>query len=236
MDKQDDILNIGCMQMLTLILSENQSHKCINLLKEKGIHGGLVIIGRGTVSNAMLNLLGIKSQKKEIVNIMLKRENAKEMIDYFTEALQLAKPGHGIAYITPVINVPGHPGQETSENQAGTNTTQDMEEGSMFRKLTVIVDRGMSDDVMDVARKAGARGGTIMHGRGVGAEIETNLFGLEIEPEKELVIILIPNDLTEKVSSALVQELHLNEPGKGILFVEPVIETRGLFEMREKSE
>ena len=104
----------------------------------------------------------------------------------------------------------------------------------MFKKLTVIVDRGMADDVMDIARKAGVRGGTILHGRGAGAEIATNLFGVEIEPEKELVIILMPNDLIDEVIHALSQELQLDEPGKGIMFVEPVLETRGLFETREQ--
>lgn len=234
MDKQNDALNIGNVQVLTLILSENQSHKCINLVKEQGIRGGIVIIGRGTVSSIVLNLLGIKNQKKEIVKLLLKKEEAERIMDYFDEALQLTKPGHGIAYTTPVINAVGLPKQKIGHKQITTNTTLRMEGESMFKKLTVIVDRGMSDDVMDIARKVGVRGGTILHGRGAGAEIATNLFGVEIEPEKELVIILMPNDLVDKVVHALSQELHLDEPGKGILFVEPIINTRGLFEMSEK--
>lgn len=65
MDKQDCALNDGNIQLLTLILSENQSHKCVRLAKEQGIKGGIIIIGRGTVSNTVLNLLGIKNQKKK---------------------------------------------------------------------------------------------------------------------------------------------------------------------------
>ena len=103
----------------------------------------------------------------------------------------------------------------------------------MFKKLTVIVDRGMADDVMDIARKAGVRGGTILHGRGVGAEIATNLFGVEIDPEKELVIILMPDHLIDPVVQALSRELQLDDPGKGILFVEPVLATMGLVEMKQ---
>ena len=57
---------------------------------------------------------------------------------------------------------------------------------------------------------------------------------MEIEPEKELVIILTPKDLVDKVVSALTEELDLNEPGKGILFIEPVVDIRGLIEMRDK--
>jgi len=234
MESQNDALNITNVQSLTLILSENQSHKCARLIKEKGIRDGMLIIGRGTVSSAVLNLLGIRNQRRDIISILLYNEKAEEIIDYFDEALQLSKPGHGIAYTTQVISVVGLPMQETDNKQIVTNTAQGLEGKSMFKKLTVIVDRGMSSDVMDIALKAGVRGGTILHGRGTGAEKATNLFGVEIEPEKELVIILLPNDLVDKVVQALSQELHLDEPGKGILFVEPVLETRGLFEMTGK--
>jgi nitrogen regulatory protein PII len=234
MDNQGIDLNIGNMQILTLILSEGQSHKCVRLIRELGIQCGMVIIGRGTVSSTVLNLLGIKSQRKDVIKLFLENEKAKEVMNYLDEALQLTKPGHGIAYTSPVISAIGLSGRETNQEQIVTNTAQCLEGRIMFKKLTVIVDRGMSDDVMDIARKAGARGGTILHGRGAGAEIATNLFGVEIEPEKELVIILIPNDLVEKVVDELVKELNLDEPGKGILFVEPIIDTRGLFEMSDK--
>lgn len=234
MDNQNGDLNAGNVQMLTLILSEHQSHKCVRLIKEQELRGGMLMIGRGTVSSSVLNMLGIKSQRKDIIKLLLKKEKTERIMNYFDEELQLSKPGHGIAYITPVLSVIGLKALEAKPGQIVTNTSQGWEGESMFKKLTVIVDRGVSGDVMDIALKAGVRGGTILHGRGAGAELATNLFGLEIEPEKELVIILMPSELVDKVVNAIVQELHLDEPGKGILFVEPVIQTRGLFEMRNK--
>lgn len=56
---------------------------------------------------------------------------------------------------------------------------------------------------------------------------------MEIEPEKELVVILLPDDLVDKVVQALTKDLRLHETGKGILFVEPILDTRGLVEMRD---
>ncbi len=234
MDKQNGALNTGNYQLLTLVLRENQCHKCVRLLKEQGIRSGMVIIGRGTVSSAILNVLGIKNQKKEVVTFLLEREKGKEVLDYLDEVLQLQKPGHGIAFITPVISAVELPVPKGHREELLKETVQCAEGECMFKKLTVIVDRGMANDVMDIARKVGVRGGTILHGRGAGAEMVTSLFGVEIEPEKELVIILTPNDLVEQVVHALSEELRLEEPGKGILFVEPILDTRGLFEMNEK--
>lgn len=235
MDKQMEALTISNAQMLTFILSENQSHKCIRLAKEKGLRGGVVTIGKGTVKSAALNLLGIKNQKREIVHFLLKKERVNEMLDFFEKELQLKQPGHGIAYTTSVIAAVGLLRQKTEKEQVDANIAQGMEGKRMFKKLTIIVDRGMSDDVMDIALKAGVRGGTILHGRGAGAEIATKLFGMEIEPEKELVMILTPDELVDKVVQALADGLNLNEPGKGILFVEPILETRGLFEMSDRN-
>ncbi|NLO38271.1 MAG: P-II family nitrogen regulator [Ruminiclostridium sp.] len=228
-------LSISKKKMLTLILSENQSHKCIRLAKEKGLRGGMITIGRGTVKSTVLNLLGIKSQKREVIHFLLKSEQAEEMLEYFNEELQLKVHGHGIAYTSSVLHAIGLPGQDTGKQDA-INTAQCVEGKSMFKKLTVIVERGLSDDVMDIAREAGVRGGTILHGRGASAEIATTLFGMEIEPEKELIIMLTPGALVDKVVTALSDALNLNEPGKGILFIEPILETRGLLEMNDKED
>ena len=218
-------------QIMTLILSENQCHKFVRIAKDKGIRSGIIILGRGTVKNATLNLLGIKSEKKEIVSILLENEKAKELLDHFTKELLLNEPGHGIAYTTPVITAD----RITSGQQGTLDTMQGMEDESMFKKLTVVVNRGMAEEVMDIARKSGVTGGTIMHGRGTGSEFTTKLLGMEIEPEKELVMILMPNDLIDKVVNELFHELQLNNPGNGILFVGPVLDVRVLFGSHRKN-
>lgn len=217
---------------MTLILGEEECRKCSKIVKEVGIYGGITIIGKGTVNSAILKLLGIKDQKKEILNFLMTKERSEELIDHFTEELGLTEPGKGIIYITPVVLA------SMTENgrQVIVKTTEgeDKEDKKdMFKKLTVIVDRGMGGEVMDIALNAGVRGGTIMHGRGTGAEHTTTLFGMQIEPEKELVMILMPTGLVDKVVDDLIRELKLDDPGNGILFVEPILGVRGLLDLEE---
>ena len=92
MDNQNHVPNVGALQVLTLILSENQSHRCVRLVEERGIRGGIVIMGKGTVSSTVLQLFGIRDQRKDIVQLLLKKEKAKETMDYLDEALQLQSP------------------------------------------------------------------------------------------------------------------------------------------------
>lgn len=218
--------------IMTLILSEHQCDKFVHIAREKEIRSGIILRCRGTVKSATLNRLGIKSQKKEVVSVLIERENAKEVLDFFTKELQLHEPGHGIAYTSPVIIAE----QIIDDKQGAWNTVQGVEGESMFKKLTVVVDRGMAEDVMDIARKSGVKGGTILHGRGTGSEFNAKFFGMEIEPEKELVMILMPSDLIDKVVNDLFQELKLGIPGNGILFVEPILDVRGLFESHRNNK
>ena len=219
------------LQMLTLILGEHQCQKLALLTKEKDIRAEVIVPGKGTVKSAALHFLGIKSQKKEVVKILLAKEKAKEALEYFTKELHLDKPGHGIAYITPVLTA----GQSIGGTQRASNTAQGMEGESMFKKLTVVVNLGMAKDVMEIARRSGVTGGTILHGRAAGEAFTEKLFSMEIEPEKELVMMLVPDEIVDTLVKDLYQELQLDIPENGFLFVEPILEVRGLFDLRPSS-
>ncbi|HOF02838.1 MAG TPA: P-II family nitrogen regulator [Atribacterota bacterium] len=222
------------IQILTLILTEEQSHKCIQLAKEKGLCDGLINIGRGTVKSTVLNLLGIKDVKKEIISFLIDGDKAKEMMDYFEGGLQLTRPGHGIAYTRSVRKIVGFSEQEAEQKEGITSTILPVSGKDLFQKLNIIVERGMADRVMKIAYQAGVKGGTILHGKSIGAVVDTALFGVEIVPEQELVIILTPNDLVEKVIFELSRSLFSGEQVKGIIFTEPILDIRGLMEVIEQ--
>ncbi len=77
-----------------------------------------------------------------------------------------------------------------------------------YEAIFTIVDRGVSDSVIDAATKAGSTGGTIIHGRGGSGTQETaKLFNLEIEPEKDIILILSKVDKTEDIVTSIEEKL-----------------------------
>ncbi len=94
--------------------------------------------------------------------------------------------------------------------------------------IVCIVNTGFSDAVMDAAREFGARGGTVIHGRGTVSREAERFFGITIQPDKELVLILVPRDLTDKILHALYRAVGLKTPGQGIAFSLPVDQVVGL--------
>ncbi|MBR4770464.1 MAG: P-II family nitrogen regulator [Clostridia bacterium] len=94
--------------------------------------------------------------------------------------------------------------------------------------IVCIVNTGFSDAVMDAAREFGARGGTVIHGRGTASREAERFFGISIQPDKEVVLILVPHDLTDKILHALYRAVGLKTPGQGIAFSLPVDQVVGL--------
>ncbi|MDD3207376.1 MAG: P-II family nitrogen regulator [Erysipelotrichia bacterium] len=93
--------------------------------------------------------------------------------------------------------------------------------------IICIVNNGFTDLVMDAARKEGARGGTIFHGRGTGNPEMEKFFGISISPEKEIVIILVEAEIKEAVLKAVNKAAGLETNGKGIAFSLPVSDVVG---------
>ena len=91
-----------------------------------------------------------------------------------------------------------------------------------------IVNDGYSDAVMDAAKKHGARGGTVISARGTATKDAEKFFGITVQPEKEIVMILVPISIKEDVLHALYKAVGLNTPGQGIAFSMPVDNVIGL--------
>lgn len=97
-----------------------------------------------------------------------------------------------------------------------------------FDLIVTIVNKGFAEDVIDASKTAGAEGGTIMTGRGQGIHEKAKIFGIMIEPEKDIVLTLIDKTKTEVVLSAICDAVNLKEPSNGVAFVLDVEKTAGI--------
>ncbi len=91
-----------------------------------------------------------------------------------------------------------------------------------------IVNSGYSEAVMDAAKKVGARGGTILNARGTAGKEAETFFHITVQPEKEIVMILVPSEIKENVLHALYSDVGLDSAGQGIAFSVPVDSVVGL--------
>ena len=94
--------------------------------------------------------------------------------------------------------------------------------------IMCIVNSGFSETVMDAAREFGARGGTVIRGRGTANVEAETLYGIAIQPEKEIVMILVDTAIKNDILHAVYKAAGLNTPGQGIAFAMPVEDVVGI--------
>lgn len=99
---------------------------------------------------------------------------------------------------------------------------------SEFELIMCIVNAGFADAVMDAAHECGARGGTIIQARGTANKEAEQFFGITIQPEKEMLMLVVPAKIKDDILHALYKAVGLNSPGHGIAFSIPVSNVIGL--------
>ena len=97
-----------------------------------------------------------------------------------------------------------------------------------YEMILCVVNEGFSDEVMDAAREAGARGGTVIHARGTANKEAESFFHITIQPDKDVVMMIVPADIKDKVLHAIYQSAGLKSEGQGIAFSLAVDQAVGL--------
>jgi nitrogen regulatory protein P-II 1 len=103
-----------------------------------------------------------------------------------------------------------------------------MSERTIFQLIVAIVSQGHAGPRVKADKAAGAEGATIVRGRGTGVHESATFLGVPIEPEKDVLLVLIPSDQTDAVMDAMVEAGRLGEPGRGIAFVLDVPRVEGI--------
>ncbi len=190
--------------LMIAIVNHGQARHFVEIAKREGAGGGTVIPAKGTAASGLLRVLGLGDTSKEMVLIVLDRDIAQRIVQSAREYGKI----QGVAALL---------GKE--------------KEGSMetkWKMITIIVNTGYADDIMDAARKAGAKGGTVTHARGTGTEEDVKFLGVPIVPEKEMVLILCEADQTDGIIKAISDLKCLDEPGIGIMYTQDVIDFKNL--------
>ncbi len=209
-------------EIICVIVNFGLGSKVLSLAKRNGLSGGTIMLGRGTVHNRLLELLELTDIRKEIVIMVGEKSIARATLEATDEELNFARPNHGIGFVMRVGAFIGTGNYEYEFN------AEDGGVDELYKAIFVVVDKGKAETVMNVAKEVGARGGTIINGRGSSIHETAKLLNMEIEPEKEIVLMLTRSDSANGIVKAVRDNLKIDEPGNGIIFVQTVLETYGI--------
>ena len=227
MDQKTDIL----LELMISITDYSVANSFIDLYQNNNLPVSLITHGKGAATSEIFDILGFGESKKTIILSVLSERKSKHVFKLLNSKMNLNKPGRGIAFTIPINSI------SNILSKICISSDQDMksvvEEETMVQKnaydlIITIVNTGYFDQVMDAAKSAGATGGTLIHGRGLGSKEAAKFLGITIQPEKDIVLILTPHEYRQKIMETITHEVGLSTPGKGICFSMPVNATLGL--------
>ncbi len=97
-----------------------------------------------------------------------------------------------------------------------------------FAVLVAILADDLEEKALDVARTAGACGGTLLDARGIGAEQKKTFFGLTYEGSQSVLIFVLEKKLSLTVLKRLTAELDLKTDSRGVIFTIPLEHIAGI--------
>lgn len=232
-------------KLLVAITDRDHQKKLEDVLREKHVLFSYVFHAMGTASSEILKAFGLSGTEKIVSVSMEPAVRIKPLMTSIVERLEFVNPGHGIAFTMPVSGV-----SATISNAFSAQMQQQKErldewmdreaertsEDIRHELVVAVINQGFSDILMDAARDAGARGGTIVHARRSGAEEAAKFFGISIQEEKEIVAILIHKEQKKELMQAVSKTCGMRSEARGIIFSLPVESCAGISSMQEEEQ
>lgn len=211
--------------LICVIVDFGHGSKVLKTAKNAGVSGGTIFLGRGCFTKRLLEFLDLCDSRKEVVVMITEEDTGYTALEMLEKELHFTNKNTGIAFTIPIKDFFGsskHIHKSLNDNEG--------EDTKMYDAIYTIVDKGKGEQVMSAAKTAGAKGGTIINARGTGIHETSKLFSMDIEPEKEIVLIICGKSKTDDIVNSVMKDLQIKEPGNGIIFILNVERVYGIRE------
>ena len=221
-------------RMVITITREEDQKKLEEVFDSMDIPMCFQFRGKGTAPSEMMDILGLRGTTRLLSGTFLPKTQVKPLFEMMNKQLYFRHKGGGIAITVPVIGMQSHvvellndENQDETKPQLKGDETE-MKENSGYTLIWVSVTGGYSDDVVDAARNAGAKGGTIVKGRRRSSERVSHHFGISMQEEQEFVMIVVPREKKNDTMTAIMDVCGLQTKAHGVVWALPVDEVMGL--------
>lgn len=209
------------LKLLITITEERYEKKLIKIYDKNNISLRMIVNSMGTATSSLLNYFGLTEIQK-FVNLAVIPDYLEENILSQLEN-DFNNPGTGIVFTISISSA-----NKFLLFSFENKTIERSEKMKKYHLIITIVLEGNLEQVMASAKKAGATGGTVIRGRGLGNAEVTKLFGFEIEPGRDLVLNVVEENIKNKVMEQITKDVGIKTPCKGVCLSIPVDNAIGI--------
>ena len=220
-------------QLLVLITNPKLADKATRIFRKSTLPVQYRLNAEGTASSEIMDMLGLGSIDKCILMSTVPRQLGDAMLTRLRQELRLGAVNSGIAF---TISLSGMNKllmrmlMKSEEENAVHNIRKvgNIMSDTKYALIVATVNIGFSGDVMDAAKAAGASGGTVIHSRWIGNEEAAVSWGLSMQEEKEIVLILSEEDKRVEIMSGISEKCGMRSEAKGLVMSLPIDSVMGL--------
>lgn len=209
--------------VLLSIVERDKGKKLIKELESLNIKVNFQCVGLGTAPTEMMDIFGIGTKDKDVVISLGCEDAVTDMMAGFGSAFESHSKYGGLMIILKTSAANRILAEILSFN---VDKNQERGNGSMKNEhhnnlIIISVNEGYSDDVMQVARKAGATGGTVIKGRLANLGEFAELGETEVDTEREMLCILAPLKTSAQIMEDVNKEFGTTSAANGVAFAIP---------------
>ena len=216
----------GVSFVITVVQRE-LSDSYIDFFHKHGANLVFSYLCEGTAQKKALHLWGLEKKEMQIICCLCGSEAANRLLDGLVSEMRIDAPNAGVALMLPVDGVSGVSNAQCLPEGLIDDEFKKRVEDMQYSLIVAIAERGYVDMVMDAAREAGARGGTVIHAKGTGARIGAKFFGLTIAAEKEMIYLVTSSEGKEAIIDAIIDKAGPSTEARAIAFTVPVERVAG---------
>lgn len=218
------------MQLLVSIVERGKGKGLLEHYRQFGLIHHNQAAGHGTASSHLLDTLGFGTSERDVILTFGPRDTMRQLMNHLKDDDRSKLGAPGIAFALNLSGMSAILAVALSrlEEMRPERGEQIMEQGNHHSLILVTVNQGYTDAVMDAARAAGARGGTVIRARWTGAEEVEKFVGITIQAEKEVLAIVANNRERNAIMEAIDRTHGMRTSAQAMVVSLPIDHTARL--------
>ena len=163
------------LYFLITVVNSGQASAIVKNLTDQGVSAAYVCHGNGTASSDLYNVFGLSNQEKQVIFAPIRYSSYPEIKEALEQRYEASKYSKGVSMLLAVEALIGKAAYKFLANQRDGNEApkevppmEEIKAKENYEAIFAIVNNGYADLVMEAAKGAGARGGTVLNAHGTG--------------------------------------------------------------------
>lgn len=209
------------IKLLFAILNDDKDKQMKLTLNKNNISVQCVTHALGTASPSLLDYFGLTETRKSLYFSIIPDYLSDKILNQINKEFNIESPGTGIVFTVPISSSNKYLSTIFDKNKK-IEENNDMDNKGKYHLIVTIVLEGHLEQVMNAAKKAGATGGTVIRGRGLGNKEAVKFLGLELEPERDVILNIVNEKIKKEVMEEITKSVGIKTKGKGICISLPI--------------